>query len=271
MLDVESSYRNQIREEFLRRSRKNKTYSLRAFARDMTLDPGQLSSVINGKKNLSLSKASEVSKKLFKTPRDMLLFYHAVEYELAPAEIKAQIFIRMEQLSKSHTERASNVSVDEFETISDWFNLSLLELSGIKNVELTPELGAQYFGISTTEAQLGLMAMARLGFVKKVGKAFKKVKSLITTTEIPSLAIKRFHQQMIARAARAHFEQDYKKRYYTGATFKISPERLNELKKMMDEHEKRVHEFVAASKDDDGQIIYQLSQQLFSLREQDYE
>jgi transcriptional regulator with XRE-family HTH domain len=66
-------YRAQIKTDFLKRSEKNKRYSLRAFARDLQVDAGQLSAILKGKKKLSLAKASEVSKLLFKTPRERLL------------------------------------------------------------------------------------------------------------------------------------------------------------------------------------------------------
>jgi uncharacterized protein (TIGR02147 family) len=85
------------------------------------------------------------------------------------------------------------------------------------------------------------------------------------------LAIKRFHQQMIAKAGYALFHQDFKKRYYSAATFKLSPARMGEIKKMIDEHEKRVLEYALTYQNEKDQVIYQLNHQLFSLKDQDYE
>lgn len=265
------SYREQLRSVFLKRVEKNKKYSLRAYARDLSLDPGQLSLVLNGKKNISLSKASELSKLLFQNPREMVIFFHAVEYELAEtSDQKEKIATKIEKLQRSHTDFQANISDDEFEVISNWYNIPLLELTGVKGLSVTAIQAAKYFGITEIEAMLGLEALSRLGFVKKSGKAYSRLKHLMTTTEIPSLAIKRFHQQMLTKSQKALFQQDIKKRYFSAVTVSIPADKVDELKKLITEQENRITEFALSLKNEPNQVIYQSSTQLFSLKASDY-
>lgn len=270
-MDKFPNYREQIKTVFKTRQAKNSKYSLRAFARDLSLDPGQLSLVLNGKKNISLLKASELSKVLFGSSRDMLIFFHAVEHELAEGEdVKKLLEKKIQALADSHTSRITNISEDEFEVISQWYNIPLLELTGIKDHIVTPDFAADYFRISNLEALLGLEALHRLGFVSKKGKQFVRLKHVTTTTEIPSLAIKRFHSQMIKQAEKALFQQDLSKRYFSGTTFSVPAGKIDEIKKMIEEHEKRIRDYAMTLKNEPNQVIYQASSQLFSLCSKDF-
>ena len=51
-------YRNLLRDEYLKRYTNNSNYSYRAFARDLKMNSGFLSSVLNGKKGISEEKTS---------------------------------------------------------------------------------------------------------------------------------------------------------------------------------------------------------------------
>lgn len=265
-----TSYRDLLRQNFEERKSANPRYSLRAFARDTNLDPGQLSAVLSGKKNISLSRASEISKKLFSNPRDMLIFFHSVELELAPDSEKKNLQGKIDQLRASPSERKSNVKDDEFEVISNWYNLPILELAGIPGEKVDPDRAATYFGISKAEASAGLMALLRLGFVEKKGEAFRRIKPVVTTTDIPSFGIRVFHQQMIKKALDALFGQSIKKRYLSAATLSFPTGRLEEVKKLIEEHEARLIELSKVHREEPDQVVYQINSQVFSLRSDDF-
>lgn len=64
MADTEPFYRIYLKEELQRRKAKNSRYSLRAFAKILSIDNGQLSKIISGKILLSVDLADSISKKL---------------------------------------------------------------------------------------------------------------------------------------------------------------------------------------------------------------
>lgn len=53
-----------LKKEFERRQTSNPRYSLRAFARDLALDPGLLSRLMAGKRLMALSTAKRVTERL---------------------------------------------------------------------------------------------------------------------------------------------------------------------------------------------------------------
>ena len=60
-MNLVADYRNTLRQELVNRCDRNPRYSLRAFARDLSLDPARLSDILNAKKGvyrLRLPKAS---------------------------------------------------------------------------------------------------------------------------------------------------------------------------------------------------------------------
>lgn len=74
MADDSAFYRNYLKEELQRRKSKNSRYSLRAFAKSLAIDNGQLSKIISGKALLSVDLADNISKKLKLTGDDRIRF-----------------------------------------------------------------------------------------------------------------------------------------------------------------------------------------------------
>ncbi|MFS4460461.1 helix-turn-helix domain-containing protein [Bdellovibrio sp. HCB2-146] len=64
MADDSAFYRTYLKEELQRRKERNSRYSLRAFAKTLSIDNGQLSKIISGKALLSVDLADNISKKL---------------------------------------------------------------------------------------------------------------------------------------------------------------------------------------------------------------
>lgn len=54
---AQKDYRNLLKEKLSKRLSLNPKYSLRAFARDLSISSGQLSLVLNGKKGISPERA----------------------------------------------------------------------------------------------------------------------------------------------------------------------------------------------------------------------
>jgi transcriptional regulator with XRE-family HTH domain len=64
MADLKAFYRVYLKTEFQNRSRKNTRYSLRAFAKSLAIDNGQLSKILSGNILLSVDLAAKIAEKL---------------------------------------------------------------------------------------------------------------------------------------------------------------------------------------------------------------
>lgn len=265
-------YRKILHAAYETKAERNPKYSLRAFARDLDVDPGQLSHIFKGTKNLSLQKALSLAGKIAQTPLEKSLFYSCVELAHAPDQMAADdIRKKITGIIAGLKNRSVNVNEDEFDTISDWYHFALLELAGVKGFDCDADSASNYLKISKVEAVSGISRLFRLGFLEKIGSVYRKVRPITTTTEIPSIALKSFHQQMIGKASRALFEQSIHRRYISGITLKLPPEKLIEFKRLINEHEKQIHELARVYRDDPAAEVYQYNTQLFSLKADSYD
>lgn len=240
---------------------------MRAFARDLGMDPGQLSNVIQGKKHISLLNAAKVVRNLTDHPIEAQLFYHAVEYSQATAEEqRTELKEKILRLSTRQVSRESNISDEEFSSIAEWYHVALMQLA--LKAPIDSKQAAEYFGIAIDQAKLALNRLVRLGFMQKQGEWYRRLKQLVTTTDIPSLAIRQFHLQMLEKAKIAIFNQPVKKRYLSSVTLRISRAQLDEYKKIIDETEDRLMELSKKFEDEPDNEVYHFSSQLFSLKKE---
>lgn len=261
-------YRLLLKEEFSLRQKKNPLYSMRAFARDLDIDSGQLSNVFQGKKHISLVSAATLARKITDHPLKSQLFYNMVEYSLTKnSEIKAELQKKIQMLTGQKLERDSNINDEEFKSISSWYHLPLIQLA-FKNA-ITSQEAADYFGITLGSAKIALDRLCRLGFIEKNESNYRRIKSLVTTSDVPSLAIRQFHMQMMEKAKKALFYQSITKRYFSSVSFHVPPEHLNDFKKIINEAEDKLIELSRKFDNDQNTVVYHYSSQLFSLRDGD--
>src|SRR5690348_3009600 len=78
---MQYSYREQLKQELSRRRKINPRFSLRSFARTLDVSPAFLSKVLQGKKHLSVEKATSVAKRLKYDTNEVAQFCHCVERE----------------------------------------------------------------------------------------------------------------------------------------------------------------------------------------------
>jgi transcriptional regulator with XRE-family HTH domain len=64
MADLEAFYRVHLKQELRNRKARNSRYSIRAFAKSLSVDNGYLSKLLSGKALLSLDLADQISRKL---------------------------------------------------------------------------------------------------------------------------------------------------------------------------------------------------------------
>lgn len=260
---AQHSFQNILKDSFLKRKNANPQYSLRAFARDLDMEPAQLSRVFSGKQNISPQKAKVVSSQLFDTEIDCEYFVSLVE--IATAKNEKELKAAGERAKRIREESQANISSDELSHLSSWLHLALLDLLAIR--PFTPKhapLMAKLLGVTVQEIQLTLECLQSAGFiVSKQGRLEKVTQSLRTTTNVPSAVIRNLHRQFIQKGLEALDTQAIDRRYFTSKTFAISSEDQPKVRALVDELNRKVSELVSKSKDKNE--LYQLNVQNFAL------
>jgi len=220
MLTGSSSYREFLGAELVRRVKSNPRYSQRAFARHLGMSPGELSEVLRGRRALSPASATRVGKAL----------------GLNHAEMKHLLFLVQAEKSEPNAlptaSEPSQLSLDLFAIVSDWYYFALLNLAECQDFRWNDQWIAKRLGITPTEVRLAVERMSRIGILETVRGRLVVSKDFVVAQEgVPSEAVRNYHRQILAKASAALDLQKPEDREISGATLAVDPATIPDFKK----------------------------------------
>jgi plasmid maintenance system antidote protein VapI len=247
-----SEFQSLVSAELLKRKERNPSYSLRSFARQLRMSPAHLSNLLSGKRKLTLKQASKISDQLGLSPfeREQLLFGSDTNLSLSRNSIQARI-----------------LENDQFALISDWYHFALLSLGETNENFADPKKISKKLGISTTEATGAMQRLERMGIIRIESGRFRQVgNTLDTARDIPSSAVRKFHQQMCERAKESLENVSVAEREFNSITLAIDATQIRRAKKMMEEFKQKLAAELERGK---RSKVYHLTLQLFPLSKDD--
>ena len=257
--------------ELERRVRKNAQYSLRSFARDLSITSSWLSEVLNGKKGMSAEKAqglcydlglSSVEGKLFQ------LSVRASHSRSAKDRTLAQQELKKFRAGKSSLKKLTS---EEFQPLSDWYYLALLELTELPECLHTPEWFAKKMNLPLRLIQSALKQLQDKGHLKfESGQFVASHTESVTTFDIPSETIKNHHRQMMDQARLALQEQPVQQRDFLNMTLAFESDRAEEAQKVLRKFQQEFAKQFYPQDADSKNSVYQLSMQFFRLDKKGY-
>jgi len=256
-------YRNMLWDQLESRRLRNPHYSQRAFARDLGMRSGRLSEILNGKQGLSFRYAKLVAERLELSTEESAYFTDLVILAHGrSAKDKKAAGERVE----GHFERVEyrSIEVDQFQFISEWYHLAILELTKVKGFKASASWIAKRLEVPERSIKEALARLERLSFVRR-----EKGKYVVLQgdNQIPggvaSKAIKLFHAQLLEKAKTALSSQPLEKREFVSLVLSLDPSRLPEAKA-------RIAEFWRAMDQEFGGStspteVYSLGVQFFQL------
>lgn len=208
-----------LKEHFHKRSLKNASYSLRAYARDLGLPSSTLSNILKGKAGLSLDKAEEIAKILKLKGQEKLFFCKLVE---ANCSRKKSVRDKAKhELLHFNTEYIC-IDDDHFKIIADWYHFALVELVRVKDFKYDIEWIAHRLGISATLCKMAIKRLLKIGLLKEENKKLIQCYDYFASPSgTPSEAVRQFHKQMIAKAITAVDGQSIEERNITSGFLRV--------------------------------------------------
>lgn len=215
----------------------NPRYSLRAFAKRLGLSPGGLSQILSGKKKLSLSRAHAIAEILAFSPAEKEAFLLMVQIEGAktPA-LKSELYERLK--TSMNTDGIVNLGLEQFQLISEWYGLAILELVSTIGGQWRPEKIAKYFQISTAEVEVTLERLKRLELIEEIpGEGYRRPpERLIVVSQTPSEAIRKYYRGVLQHADRSITEQTPKEKVVGTEVFAFDASQLEEVRGLTDSY-----------------------------------
>ena len=244
-LFVFSDFSLWLQKELVSRCKKNPNYSLRAFARYLSVDPSSLSQYISKKRKASPKMKIRIAKKVGVT-----------ESQLKAFSTKTNI----DELEEHY----QLIELDKFHYISEWYHIAILELSNTNNFSYSPQKIASRLGITTEEAKAAIKRMIRLKLIKKVGNTIKKCNQNLSNfcPGETSAAHKLYQKQILDKALKSIDECPPELKDITSISMAIDIDKLPEARKMIHNFRKQMCQFLEKEKQEE---VYNLSVQLFPI------
>ena len=257
-------YRQFLEREFQTRLRKNQSYSLRAFARDIEIQPSKLSEVLRGLRGLSKKTAQNVAKNIKLSNQETDIFLNLVDLHQTKnrlAQKQAQ-----ENLQKLvMVDGYSELSLERFKIISDWHHFAILELTELSVFESDPRWIAGRLGIPTKIASEAIERLLDFGLLEKTknGDLRQTHVNLATPSGIPSRELREHHSQILMKADAALSEVDVSERDFSAITLAFNSGQIDEIRKELKELRRRVGQKIQDHPHKDR--VYCLSIQFFPI------
>lgn len=214
------AFRNHLQQEFMARSGRNPSYSLRAFALQIGMSHATLSTMISGKRKITKTAALKIAKSLGLSPNEM------------------------NQLIGEDSSKSNQNSIpyfilqnDAFSLISEWYYDAILELSLIKNIKIDSEVISKSLGITKIQAKLALETLERLDLLAKNENEEYVIQHQNTTNildkDFTTTAQKKYQHSILEKSIEALGSIDRKERDHTSTTMAINKNDLPKVKELI--------------------------------------
>lgn len=263
-----TGYRQVLARELEDRCQRNPRYSLRAYARDLGLQPGKLSEILRARCGLSGSLAGILADRLKLSPTEKRHFVAMVESEHARSPLRRQQAV--EELKTIEAQHGfSEIEMESFRVISDWQHLAIHELFLTKDFPGTILAVAQRLNLTEAQATEAMERLKIVGLLKQSPSGIwtREDVSLGLSKGLPSRETRRHHRQLLEKAMGSLETSPVEERDFSSLTLAVPEALLPKVREMIKEFRRRLNREVeeAAQKD----RVYCLNVNFFPLDEKD--
>lgn len=255
-------YQKYLRDAYQLRKGRNPNYSLRAFARDLGVASPKLSQYLNGECGISAQRAAEMAKNLRLSDAESELFVCSAEaaHSRHPAS-RAQASKRLKELL---TDTFSQINMEKFHIIRDWYHLAILELTELNSFQSNVAWIGRAIGIDESRVKEAVDRLERLGLLNTNTVRWTQSQAdFETPPEFSSHAIREYHKQMLDLVEKRFESVPLEKRELGSVVFAVDEKLVPDLKKLIRKFQRDVAALV--EKSSSKNTLYTLNTQLMPL------
>lgn len=255
-------YRKYLRAVLDEKTRRNPSFSLRAFARAANMSPSHLSRTLNGESRLSATSARQICLTLNSSTEESEHLLGLIELETAKDDHSRAKLVK--RLERNRPSRTKVLSIEHFQVIAEWYHFAILNLVNLRGFRSEAEWIAKRLGIRTVEARAAVERLLNVGLMKKTPKGLKAVEDadIQTPSDIVSAAIQENHIQQLGLAQAALREIPVELREFNNLTLCMNPSDVPRAKKALrDFMDKFSRDFESIP----GQELFQMNIQFYLL------
>lgn len=220
--------------------------------------------MLGRKHGLSIEAAQALASKLRLSGEETKWFVESVGALHSRDKKAKDEYTQKIQEYKRTAKKFSEIHLEYFKVISDWYHFAILELTYLDNFQNDHEWMARRLDISALEVSDAIARLKNLDLVvEEDGKLKDVFKFLATPNDVPSASLKKFHQQLMKKAMEALYEQDVLNREISSNIFSIRKEKLPEFKEKIRVFRRDMESEASQIKGKDA--VYCLSMQFYEL------
>ncbi|MBX9767694.1 MAG: DUF4423 domain-containing protein [Bdellovibrionales bacterium] len=243
--------------EYSARCKKNRQYSLRAFAKDLKVESSWLSKVLRHQKNPSPALIEKIGDRLG------LKFSEIQHYAL-----KSKTGAKSRPTASKPLSEYKVLSEDVLEVLSDWTHFAILELMKINDFENNEKWIAERLGMNFIDARNSIDRLIRVGILQVTPSGqWIDLSGGFTTHNLginsTSAARRRLQASLLDVSKEKLSKLPITERDHSSVMMASSKEKLNQAKEMIDRFRKELSDFLEDGNQKD--TLYQLQVGLFPL------
>ncbi|MCX6123502.1 MAG: DUF4423 domain-containing protein [Proteobacteria bacterium] len=251
-----------LQNQFQHRADRNPKYSLRAFAKDIGIDAGQLSKTLAGKLLLSMKRAGLIVTHLNIDSEERELFLRSVAQE------QSSQLVSQPNSARSRHEKFDEavLDYDRFLAMSDLTHFAVLELTFLDGFKSDPRWMARKLKIPVIEVEAAINRLIRLGVLSKTESGYRKTQKNISSgyIEFSSEALRALHRQVLKQAIESLSRDSHELRSNHSVTLAIDSSKLKIAREMT---MKFLNELTQVLESGKQSKLYQISFNLFPLQQ----
>lgn len=256
--------RSYLKAVYSDRVSRNKSYSMRAFARAMGLAPSFLHSVLAGERRISVQKAAEISEKLKLASDAQTYFINLVEVESAHSELARDVL--MQRLNAIRMRQRRRVyGKDKFSILSKWYYPAILAMSDLTDCVISVESVQKKLGLDIEQANEAIAALMQSGWLEKAedGSLRRQIPHVLLKSEVTDSTLRTFHAQLLQMAVMSHLFIPPAERITRSETLAINVDQLDKVRKLTENFIESLIE--VAQEGDNRTAVFHLNLNFFNL------
>lgn len=260
-------YRTYLSDFFKYKKSSNPNYSYRVFTQKAGLkSSGHLKMVIDRDRNIGDKTLPMYLKGLsFSKKKEKEIFKLLVQYDQTQdLSDKTKIFEKI--LSLKEKSGASTLQASQFKLLSEAHIVTIYVLVGLERFSgsidaIQKALSEQ---VSRAKVEKALLLLLEMDLIEvRGGRYVQKQGALSTADDIQTIAVNRYHEEMVKLSLESLKKDHFKQRNFNGVTIGIDAEKYGLVCEKLNNFRKELNELL--SDDSNANRVYQLNLNLFPL------
>ena len=249
-----------LQRKFLELKTKNPSFSLRALAAKLEMQPSATNEILKGQRRVSRKIAEKIADKLMLDPSertDLLQDF--------PLVLKRNT---QDRKSRDKDLEVLKLNSDQFELISDWIHFAILSLIRTKAFKSEISWMANRLGVTELEIRKSILRLQSLNLVHidEKGLMTRTPQPIRTTDDVKDLSLQRMHMNDMEMAKKKIQDVRVDQRDFTNYTFPANPKSLARAKEIIRKAQDDLEDLM---NDEEANDVYRVCMYLFPLTKLD--